>query len=601
MPACFLIAGPLRQRGTGCCGITLILNPGLRCWLCVLAMLGSAAAQATPVVVIEGLSGEPLANAQAYLGFGKESCASPAWRLEALFARGERRLRESLQPFGYYTPTIESRQESVDDCLQAQYAVAPGELTRYTAVQVEILGPEATAPHWQSLLQASPLREGGVVDHRVYERYKQRFTALARRYGYLSSRFDSAEILVRPVAGTAAVNLVFTPGPRFTFGSVILDQEVVSDELVRRFVEVERGEPFNSQQVADLYDAMLATGYFASAELRTVPSTDGTHVVDIAVTATPAKASTWTAGVGFGTDTGPQLRLGYNNRRRNQSGHQWGASGSASRIIKQVGLEYRIPLDQPRVEWLSFEAGYKDERAETLESQQAKLGLKRLQRRGVNWIETQFVDVTNEDFVVAGEPGNIFYIAPGFSWSTVRGSGAARPASAYRLAFQVSGTTEFIGSDLNFLQSTVGFKSIITLPGDIRLLTRLDGGATWVDDFQDLPASLRFFAGGDFSVRGYDYKTLGPVDANGVVQGGDNVITGSIEVDRLLTGNWALAAFVDGGNAFDAFSDLELQWGIGGGVRWFSPVGPLRVDIAFPLSAQQREDFRLHITLSPDI
>ncbi|MEE4186093.1 MAG: autotransporter assembly complex family protein [Gammaproteobacteria bacterium] len=573
----------------------------MRGWLCVLTALAFSRAQATSVVVIEGLSGEPLTNAEAYLGFGAESCASPTWRLEALFARGERRLRESLQPFGYYAPSIAARQEVVDDCLQAQFTVEPGELTRYSAVQVEIRGPESAASHWQSLLQASPLKVGGVVDHRVYERYKQRFTALARRYGYFSSRFDSAEIRVQPADGTATVNLIFVPGPRFTFGEIVLDQDVVDDELVRRFVEVERGEPFDSQDVAELYDAMLATGYFASAELRTVPAQDGSPVVDIEVSATRAKASTWTAGVGFGTDTGPQLRLGYNNRRRNRAGHQWGASGSASRIIKQAGLEYRIPLDQPRAEWLSFEAGYKDEQAETLASQQAKLGLKRLQRRGESWIETQFVDVTNEDFAVAGEPGNIFYIAPGISWSTVRGSGASRPASAYRLAFQVSGTTEFIGSDLNFLQSTAGFKSIVTLPAGIRLLTRLDAGVTWVDDFQDLPASLRFFAGGDFSVRGYDYKTLGPVDANGVVEGGDNVITGSVEIDRLISANWALAAFVDGGNAFDDFNDLELQWGVGGGVRWFSPVGPLRIDIAFPLSDQQREDFRLHITLSPDI
>jgi len=134
-----------------------------------------------------------------------------------------------------------------------------------------------------------------------------------------------------------------------------------------------------------------------------------------------------------------------------------------------------------------------------------------------------------------------------------------------------------------------------------RALARAELGYTLKSEFDDLPASVRFFAGGDTSVRGYEFKSLGPTDELGLVIGGTHLAVFSYEVDQLIRENWAVAAFVDAGNAFSSFSDMNLEAGVGIGVRWFSLLGPIRFDIAVPLADDAPDDWRIHITLGPDL
>jgi translocation and assembly module TamA len=112
---------------------------------------------------------------------------------------------------------------------------------------------------------------------------------------------------------------------------------------------------------------------------------------------------------------------------------------------------------------------------------------------------------------------------------------------------------------------------------------------------------VRYFAGGDISVRGYAYNSLGPTDPFGAVVGGENLLVGSIEIDQQITNDWSVAAFVDSGNAYNALRDFNPATGIGLGIRWFSPLGPIRVDIAVPLEKDAPDDYRVHITLGPDL
>ena len=102
-------------------------------------------------------------------------------------------------------------------------------------------------------------------------------------------------------------------------------------------------------------------------------------------------------------------------------------------------------------------------------------------------------------------------------------------------------------------------------------------------------------------MRGYDYESLGPTDDQGNVIGGSHMLVGSVELDQRVWRNWSVAAFVDSGNAFDSFTNLHLKTGIGAGIRWYSPLGPVRVDIAFPQDKDAPDDWRLHVTLGPDL
>src|SRR5690606_9543527 len=118
---------------------------------------------------------------------------------------------------------------------------------------------------------------------------------------------------------------------------------------------------------------------------------------------------------------------------------------------------------------------------------------------------------------------------------------------------------------------------------------------TRIDEFSELPASLRFFAGGDQSVRGYRYNSLGPTDASGEVIGGRKLLVGSLEYEHRIRGGWSAAVFYDAGNALEDYGD-SLARGAGFGVRWLSPIGQVRIDLASALS-EDGNPWRLHLNI----
>src|SRR5690606_2460729 len=132
-----------------------------------------------------------------------------------------------------------------------------------------------------------------------------------------------------------------------------------------------------------------------------------------------------------------------------------------------------------------------------------------------------------------------------------------------------------------------------------RIISRADAGFTEADELIELPSSVRFFAGGDNSVRGYAYESLGPTNDDGDVVGGRHLLTGSIEYDHLFLPSWSAAIFIDGGNAFDTVDTFEALYGYGVGIRWRSPIGPIRLDVAGP--SDQRDAFRIHVSMGPDL
>jgi translocation and assembly module TamA len=188
---------------------------------------------------------------------------------------------------------------------------------------------------------------------------------------------------------------------------------------------------------------------------------------------------------------------------------------------------------------------------------------------------------------------------PGIGWRRTRADNEIRPQRGSRLSFEVRAAADQLGSDTSFLQAIAGGKWVWSLPSAARILVRAELGLTEERAFADLPPSVRFFAGGDNSVRGYDFEALGPTDADGKVVGGSSLVVGSIEYERPLVGRWALALFVDSGNAF-ADANFEPRTGAGLGVRWQSPLGPIRVDVAHPFDDPTTR-WRLHVTLGPDL
>jgi translocation and assembly module TamA len=188
---------------------------------------------------------------------------------------------------------------------------------------------------------------------------------------------------------------------------------------------------------------------------------------------------------------------------------------------------------------------------------------------------------------------------PGIGWTRVIADNPLYPRNGLRVNFKTRGSLQEVISDISFLQLMGSFKGILGLPWRSRVIGRVDAGATFMNSFDQLPPSVRFFAGGDNSIRGYAYKSLGPENASGDVEGGKNLLVGSLEIEHRFADKWALAAFVDAGNAFDD-TVIDAKTGVGLGIRWRSPVGPIRLDFAHPLDNSD-ELFRVHFVMGPEL
>jgi translocation and assembly module TamA len=425
--------------------------------------------------------------------------------------------------------------------------------------------------------------------------------SLARRHGYFDGRFAHSTIDVHPDKLAADIRIDYDSGRRYRFGPVEFEQTVVEPELAARFIEFAEGEPYDADQINDLYTALLASGYFQGVEVRTTPRPGPEPDVLVTVALTPARSRTWTTGVGYATDTGAKFRLDYRNQRLNDRGHQFEFNSQVSEVLGGGAVSYRLPDGRRRDEWFSINMGYKYENPEDSRSDEYRLGLQQTRRRPGDWRETRFIDYIHEDYRVGDERGTSNLIVPGISWAEQPLLLTGRPRRGNRLNLRLSGTDEWLGSDTAFVQVETGGKLILPLGANARLLTRLEAGWTIKDDFSDLPFSVRYFAGGDGSVRGYDYKALGPTDVDGNVIGGANKLVGSLEFDAQVYGNWSAAVFVDSGNAFNSFSDMSLKTSVGGGIRWYSPLGPVRFDVGVPLDRDAPDSWRIHISLGPDL
>ena len=188
---------------------------------------------------------------------------------------------------------------------------------------------------------------------------------------------------------------------------------------------------------------------------------------------------------------------------------------------------------------------------------------------------------------------------PGTLWTRTRADDPILPTRGSFVSADLHGSAEALGADTRFVRVRLDGRIVRPLRATGRLVARATVGTTAVDDFDLLPASERFFAGGDQSVRGFDLNSLGPRNAEDQVVGGRHLLAGSFEYEHRLRGPWGIAAFVDAGNALDRFGD-ELEYGAGLGGRYRTPLGMLRVDLAVPLT-DGGEGLHVHFAFGPEL
>lgn len=552
-------------------------------------------------VALEGLEGELETNASAAVALIRQEGEplTPA-RARALYSRAPQEVGLALEPFGRYQPTVDAELVEGGDEWSARLTVDPGPVTTVTRVDFALTGEGAADSGFVALADSFPIAEGDTLFHLPYETAKSELARYAANMGYFDAQFDTAQIVVDRAASTAEIILHFSTGPRRRFGPISVEQDVLDRAYVDGYVTAVEGEPFDASVLRASQVALTTGPWFGRADIE-LGEADGDNLeVPVTFQLSPAPSQRYEVAAGYGTDTGIRGTLGARFRRLNRKAHNAEGEIRVSQIEASIAARYNIPRAFPSTAVYSVFASFGDVSPTWSSTLVGTAGLSMSRSRGPVR-ETVSLQWEWSDFEAAELEGDASLLIPKVDWSWVQANDRILATRGHRLTLAVSGAHEAVLSSATFATVRAGAKFIRPLGSRSRVLARADVGRIFTDDITALPPTRRFVTGGDQTVRGYGFETLGPeLGEEGLLVGGKALVAGSLEADFEVIPNWRLAAFGDVGNALPDFSDFSVEYGTGFGVRWASPLGLIRFDFAFPVSDPDR-NFRVHFVLGPDL
>jgi translocation and assembly module TamA len=565
-------------------------------------LLPNAMAAEPLQVVVEGLEGDAMKNAQAALalppGVVREGVVDRAL-LEFFRRQIPEKVQKALEPFGYYEAQVSSSQEKNEEGQELlRVKVIPGKPIRITALNVRITGPGEKNPDLKQLVSSFPLKPGDVLNQPKYEKAKEELKTKALNQGYLGSEYTSHVIRVNRGERKAEIELILQTGSRYLFGEVIWEgTRLYPVSYLERFLDLKPGEPYSYSKIYQTQLNLINSDRFASVNIRAEKEEAQEGRVPVRIHLEPSAPKRLRPGVGYSTDYGARVSLRYQDLNAFQRGHEFNADASIAEKRQAISSYYSIPGSGHVDNRTNLKVGLQRELLKpydnllfTTEGEQAR-------SFGYGTVGSVYLQFREERFSEAGQRGSSTLLVPGLRFSQRRVDDLIRPGKGFRYALETRGSSQAIGAETNFLQFLGNGDLLIPLGAGFSLIPRTQVGITWEKDpLTDLPPSLRFYAGGDRSVRGYTYQSLGPKDSNGNVIGGKNLWVGSLELEYAITRNWSVAGFYDAGNAFNNLANLQLAQGAGLGVRYYTPAGPVRVDFARQINVEHA-GYQIHISI----
>jgi len=258
-----------------------------------------------------------------------------------------------------------------------------------------------------------------------------------------------------------------------------------------------------------IHQALNDRDYCSRVEVAPGQAEEGSDEIPVTVPLTPRKRHRYTLGLGYGTDTGAPAKFGREIPRFNSAGHRINTEAKVSEIGYSLGVNYRVPVLNPRTDQVIYRAGIINEVTDTSDSTIRTVGAS-LNRGREKWRESIALDYQQEKFIVADDEGESSLLIPSISWSRTWGSDFIYTLDGVRFDIRFRGASDKIISDTNFFQFQGGLKGITSIGDTNRIIARGQFGSTLTDNFHRLPSSVRFFAGGAQSVRGYAYRFSPP-------------------------------------------------------------------------------------------
>ena len=561
---------------------------------CGALLLGSPTSlhAASPVELeVKGVEGAAEKNVREALalptGLVRDGKVDRFW-LDRFAGQAAQKARLALEPYGYYHAQVGvSVQEEKGGKYRLLVQVTPGEPVRLTAVTVELTGSGAKEAPLTRLVRGFPLSRGKILLQPEYERAKSALKSGAVSLGYLDADFTLHEIRIAPGAESARIALILETGERYRFGDAQIEGAPDYPEpYLRRFLAFKSGEVFSYAKLAETQLNFANSERFKEVIITPQKEQAKEREVPVLVQLTQGPRRSLRPGVGYGTDTGGRFTVRFRDLNLFHLGHQLDLNLYAAQLLQGFSTRYTIPSARDSRSSTVVQLNLQQEDLPIYKSEFALLELDRNRSFGKGELGTAYVQLLEEKFTIGEENSGSRLVLPGCRFSKESFDDMVRPTRGFRYTLDLRGTSPYIGSDTGLIQFIGEGNTLIPLPWRFSLHLRGKVGATLLQDpLATIPPSVRFFAGGDESVRGYDYQSLGPRDSAGQVEGGRDLVFGSVELERALYKSWGVSIFHDAGNAFNDFSHVDLFQAVGVGAHYYSPVGGLNLSLAKPLGS----------------
>ncbi|MGR2836930.1 autotransporter assembly complex family protein [Vibrio vulnificus] len=501
-------------------------------------------------------------------------------------------VRSALNPYGYYHSKLSVQREPNDLIV---LDVELGEVVLVAKSNIVVSGEASNDEDFLGLVNQAQLKQGQPLLHSEYDTLKRNLTSLAQKKGYLDGRFIESSLEVIPSMNQANVNLHFSSGSRYQFGSLSVPTSGIEPARIEIMRTFERGDDFDTLKLNQYQANLSETNWFRSVIVKAdFDGISNNLEVPIEVIAEPNARNIVQVGGGYSTDLGLRASLNWTKPWYNTRGHSFETQAYASKAEQSLLLGYKIPTQNVLTDFygIQFESKHVDYRDTSSFSND--LSFEKHWQLDSDWQSTMHVRYLQERYQQASENNDSQMLLPGVTFSLLD-----RKNDQLEIKHRHVYSLEY--SDPNFFSDSrlLRIEGNSVLSWDIsekhKFHFRSNVGINVADALSDIPSSLRFFAGGDGNLRGYGYESISPRDENGDLTGARYMFTAGLEYQYQVYHQLWLGAFYDVGDAFN--DSVDWKNGTGLSLIWNSKYVPVKVDFAYGLDAPQGDQFRVHFSL----
>ncbi|WP_076418857.1 autotransporter assembly complex family protein [Colwellia sp. UCD-KL20] len=581
----------------------------LKLYVCFFTLLfvGKIFASNINLSLPENLPDEVENNIKAYLG---ELPDNPQSRVSFIYSAKNNTIK-ALQALGYYRAVVNTNlTKSEDDTpWKLAFTIQLKEVTLVNSIQVNIIGEAQNDKIFNSLTSNLAIKPQDRLHHGNYQKIKSEIITLALQRGYFDGFFETAQIAITP-ENTADISLTYKSGKRYKFGKIEFINNTVDQNFINKLVPFTYGDDYQVSILQQFQNNLEKTQYFSNIVIvpnQDDPSAAKDKLVPIQVTLKEAKKHYFDIGLGYATDTEFRISGGWRTPLVNKYGHRQETQIKYSKINPTGRFIYSIPIDGSLNNTIQFKLLLENNEYGDVDSNYWSSRISKIKVSDTVNSE-YYIRFLHEEWDIDTVDDMADYFLLGYSWSNTRRDGSLiDPSDGFSQYYNIEATHTDISSETSFLKFYAHWRYIKTIKPKHRIVTRAEIGYTLLDssNAEELSPSLRFFAGGDQSIRGFAYQSIGPTrqqinsePGEDLVVGGNRLAVASIEYQYYFTPTIRGAIFADVGSSFD--TGFQKKYSVGPGIHYISPIGAIKLDVGYSLS-EENPSWRLHLNLGAEL